>query len=99
MLEIRHLNARYHSSSGVVALVLKFDSDSVFEASVTRQMCARLSVGVQFSAPYAHHILGKAECPWRTLWDNASAMLHSMSVPNSMWSCAVSTIVYLSNRT
>jgi hypothetical protein len=56
MLEIPHLDARYHSSSGVVALVLKFDSDSVFEASVTRQVCARLSVGVQFSAPYALHM-------------------------------------------
>jgi hypothetical protein len=62
-------------------------------------MCARLGVGVQFSAPYAHHMLGKAERPWRTIRDNASAMLHSMAVPNSMWSCAVNTVVYLRNRT
>jgi hypothetical protein len=54
---------------------------------------------MQFSAPYAHHILGKAERPWRTIWDNACAMMHSMSVPNAMWSCAVSTIVDLRNRT
>jgi hypothetical protein len=26
-------------------------------------MCAHLGVGVQFSAPYAHHMLGKAEHP------------------------------------
>jgi hypothetical protein len=58
-----------------------------------------LGVGVQFSAPYAHHMLGKAERPWRTIRDNTFAMLHSMAVPNSMWSSAVSTIVYLRNRT
>jgi hypothetical protein len=31
----------------------------VFEAAVARRMCAHLGVGVQFSAPYAHHMLGK----------------------------------------
>jgi hypothetical protein len=71
----------------------------VFEVVVTRQTCARLGVGLQFSAPYAHHMLGKAERPWRTIRDNASAMLHSMAVPNSMWSCVASTVVYLPNRT
>jgi hypothetical protein len=57
-----------------------------------------MGVGVQFSAPYDHHILCKSERPWRTIQDNASAMLHSMAVPNSMWSCVVSTGVYLCNR-
>jgi hypothetical protein len=62
-------------------------------------MSARLGVGVQFSAPFAHHMLGKAERPWRTLRDNASAMLHGMAAPNYRWSCVVSTVVYLRNRT
>jgi hypothetical protein len=44
-------------------------------------------------------VLGKAEHPWRTIRDIASAMLHSMAIPNSMWSCDVSTAVYLRNRT
>jgi hypothetical protein len=96
---IKHLHARHHSSSGAFAPVIKFDSGYVFEAAITRQMCTHLGVGVQFPAPYAHHILGKAERPWRTIRDNASAMLHNMAVPNSMWSCAVSTVVYLRNRT
>jgi hypothetical protein len=26
-------------------------------------------------------------------------MLHAMFVPNNMWSCAVSTVVHMSNRT
>jgi hypothetical protein len=43
-------------------------------------------------------MLGKAERSWRTLQDIASALLHSMSVLNSMWSCAISTVVYLRNR-
>jgi hypothetical protein len=30
--------------------------------------------------------------------DNASALLHSMSVPNSVSPCAISTVVYLCNR-
>jgi hypothetical protein len=79
MLEILHTHARHHSSSGAFAPVLKFDSDHVFEATATRLMCGRLGVGVQFSAPYAHHMLGKAERPWRILLDNASTLLHSMS--------------------
>jgi hypothetical protein len=99
LVDIKHLHASHHSQSGAFAPVIKFDSDYVFEAAVTRQMCARLGVGVHFSAPYAHHMLGKAERPWHTIRDNAFAMLHSMAVPNSMWSCAVSTIVYLRNRT
>jgi hypothetical protein len=44
-------------------------------------------------------MLGKAERPRRTIRDIACAMMHSMSVPNAMWSCAVSIVVYLRNRT
>jgi hypothetical protein len=99
MLDIQHLHARHHAHSGAFAPVIKFDSGFVFEAAITRQMCARLGVGVQFSAPYAHHMLGKAERPWSTIRDNASAMLHNTAVSNSMWSCVVSTVVYLLNRT
>jgi hypothetical protein len=98
LLDTKHLHARHHSQSSAFAHVIKFDSDYVFEANVTRQMCAHLGVGVQISAPYAHHMLGKAERPWRTIRDNASAMLHSMAVPNSMWSCGVNIVVYLRNR-
>jgi hypothetical protein len=31
--------------------------------------------------------------------DDESTMMHNMFVPNSMWSCTVSTVVYLRNRT
>jgi transposase InsO family protein len=95
LLDIKHLHARHHSQSGAFAPVIKFDSDYVLEPAVTRHMCARLGVGVQLSAPYAHHMLGKAERPWRTIRDSAAATLHSMAVPNSMWSCVVNTDVYL----
>jgi hypothetical protein len=44
-------------------------------------------------------MLGKAERPWRTIHDNAFAMLNNMADPNSMWSCAVRTVVFLRNRT
>jgi hypothetical protein len=71
----------------------------VFEVANTQLMCTRLGFGTQFSAPYAHHMLGKAERPWRTPRDCASSMLHAMSVPDSMWSCAISTVVHLRNRT
>jgi hypothetical protein len=46
LLEISHLHARHHSSSGAFVPDLKFDSDSVFEATTTRLMCGRLGVGV-----------------------------------------------------
>jgi hypothetical protein len=92
------MHARCHSLSGAFAPILEFDSDSVVEAAVTRHMCAKLGVGVHFPAPHAHHMLGKAERPWRALWDNADAMLHIMHVSNSMWSCAVITVAYLRNR-
>jgi hypothetical protein len=63
VLELRHLHARHHSQSGAFAPVIKFDSDSVFEAAPTRQICARMGFGVHFSSTYAHHMLGKAERP------------------------------------
>jgi hypothetical protein len=62
-------------------------------------MCTRLGLSTQLSAPYAHHMLGKAERPWRTLRDCASSMLHAMFVPNNMWSCAIRTVVHIRNRT
>jgi hypothetical protein len=40
-------------------------------------------------------MLGKAERPWRTIQDDAFAMLHSMAVPNSKWSCVVNTVAFL----
>jgi hypothetical protein len=46
MLEIQHLHARHHSQSSAFAPVLKFDADFVFEALMTRQMCARMGVDV-----------------------------------------------------
>jgi hypothetical protein len=47
LLDIKHLHARHHSQSGAFALlVIKFDSDFVFEAAITRQMCAQVGVGV-----------------------------------------------------
>jgi hypothetical protein len=46
LLDIKHLHARHHSQWGAFAPVIKFDSDFVFEAAVTRHMCARLGVGV-----------------------------------------------------
>jgi hypothetical protein len=45
-LELRHLHARHHSQSYAFAPIMKFDSDTVFEAVPTRQMCARMGVGV-----------------------------------------------------
>jgi hypothetical protein len=96
LLEIQHLHARHYSHSRAFAPVLKFDLDFVFEAAVTLD---GQGVGVQISAPYAHYMLGNAERPLRTIRDNASAMLHNMAVPNSMWSCVVSTDVNLGHRT
>jgi hypothetical protein len=71
----------------------------MFEVVARLRMCACMEVGVEFSAPYAHHMLGKAERPLHTIRDNAFAMMHSMSVPNSIWSCAINTVVHLRNRT
>jgi transposase InsO family protein len=99
LLDARHTHARFHSQQRAFAPFLKFESDSVFEAANTQLMCTRLGFSTQFSAPYAHHRLGKAERPWRTLRDCASSMLHAMSMPNSTWSCAINTVVYLRNRT
>jgi hypothetical protein len=76
VMEIRHAHARHHSSSGAFAPILKFDLDSVFEATATRFMCCRLGVGVQYSAMYVHPMLGKVERPWRTLRDNVRSELH-----------------------
>jgi hypothetical protein len=100
LLDARKTHARYHSHLHAFASFINlFDSDSVFKASDTQLMCSRLGFCTQFSAPYAHHTLEKAERSWRTLRDCASSMMHAMFVPNSMWSCAINTIVHLRNRT
>jgi hypothetical protein len=76
------------------------DSDLVFEAAATRQMCGRLVFGVQISAAsYAHHMLGKAERPLRTIRNNAPTMMPIIFAPNSTWSCTLNKVVYLRNRT
>jgi hypothetical protein len=36
LMDIKHMHARYHSQSGAFAPVMKFDSDSVFEAEAIR---------------------------------------------------------------
>jgi hypothetical protein len=36
LLVIKHLHARHHSQSGAFVPVINFDSDSIFEAAVTR---------------------------------------------------------------
>jgi hypothetical protein len=95
LLYARNTHAMCHSQHHAFAPFIKFDSDSVFEASETQLMCTRLGFSTQFSAPHDHHMLGKAERPWRTLLDCAFSMLHAMSVPNNMWSCAISTLVLL----
>jgi hypothetical protein len=56
MLEIRHMHVRYHSSSGAFAHALRFDSDFVFEASMTRQICTRLGVGVVLATLRSPHV-------------------------------------------
>jgi hypothetical protein len=71
----------------------------MFEAANTQLVCTRMGFNTKFFAPYPHHMLGKAERPWRTLRDSASSILHAMSVPSSMWACAISTVVHLRNRT
>ena len=63
LLEIKHIHAKHHAQTTAFAPLLKFDSDTVFEAAETQSMCAKLGVGTQFSAPYAHHMLGKVERP------------------------------------
>jgi hypothetical protein len=62
-------------------------------------MCSRIGVGVQLSSPYAHHMLGKAKRPWRTIHDDVYVMMHIMSMPKSMYLCAVITVVKLRNLT
>jgi hypothetical protein len=99
LLDTHNTHARYHLHVLAFAPFMKFDSDCVFDASNTQLMCSRLGFCTPFSAPYAHHMVGKAERPWRTLRDSASTMLHAMFVPNNMWSCAIITLVHLRNRT
>jgi hypothetical protein len=60
---VRHTHGRYHSQAHAFAPFLKYDSDSVFETANTQLMCTRLGLNTQFSAPYAHYMLGKAERP------------------------------------
>jgi hypothetical protein len=97
--DARNIHARCHSQLGGFARFIKFDSDYVFNSAETQFICTRLEFNTKFSTPYTHHMLGKAERPWRRLRHCASSVQHAMFVPNSMWSCAISTVVHMRNRT
>jgi hypothetical protein len=93
-------DARCHAQLGALAPFTNFDSDSIFESAERQLMCTKPWFNTKFSTPYTHrHILGKAERPWRPLRDCDSSMLHAMFFPNRLWSCAISTVVHLRNRT
>jgi hypothetical protein len=98
-MEVRHIHARFHYESGAFAPAPKFDGDAVFEAAATCRIFWKMGVGIQFSAPHPHQMMGNEERLWHTLRDNASAMMQNMYVPSSMWSCAVNIVAYLRNRT
>jgi hypothetical protein len=94
LLDARHTHARFHSHLHAFAPFLKFDSDSVFEAANTQLTCTRLAFNTQFSAPYAHHMLGKAERPWRTQCFTQGLCLTTCGHARSaQWSTSVTVLI------
>jgi hypothetical protein len=60
LLKIKQFHAKHHAQTHTFAhVVLKFDSNTDFEAAETQSMYPKFGVGTQFSALYAHHMLGK----------------------------------------
>jgi hypothetical protein len=79
-MELRHLPAMFHCEYGVIAHVLKLDSYSVFEVAATRMMCRKLGVGIQFSTPYSHHMLGKRNAARAHCDEYCYVIVHCMTM-------------------
>ena len=78
--------------------VLVSDGALEFKSKLFRGLCTSNGIKQEFSAPYTPEENGKIERAWGTLTGMARCMMVTAGVPKEFWPFALSTAVYLKNR-
>jgi hypothetical protein len=99
LLEIRHSHALYHSSSDAITLSLNLTRTR----SLRPLLPVKCVLGWVSVCSFPRHMLTTCSARQNTrgaqFGTTRRQCYNSMFVPNSMWSCAVSIVVYLRNHT
>lgn len=78
--------------------LLRADNGTEFANALVRQLTENGGFKFLTSAPYTPQQNGRAEREMRTIVESARTMLHAANLPTRLWAEAVSTAVYLLNR-
>jgi hypothetical protein len=95
---IKNIQAAAERKSGKKLLMLRTDRGGEFTAADFGNYCAQLGVRRQFTAPYMPQQNGVVERQNQTVVGAARSMMKAKSLPGVFWGEAVSTAVYLLNR-
>ncbi|KAE9332807.1 hypothetical protein PR003_g14330, partial [Phytophthora rubi] len=88
----------YEKQWGERLMCLRSDNGTEFVNKDVTRICTLNGIMHQRTVPYSPQQNGVAERMNRTIMEKARSMLHYKSVPTEWWAEAVSTAVYLINR-
>jgi transposase InsO family protein len=77
---------------------MRTDHGGEFSSRTFEEFCADNGLQCHFSAPYSPQQNGVVECRNQTVVTMASSIMKAHNVPNWLWEEAVTTVVYLLNR-
>jgi len=95
---IKNIQAAAERKSGKKLLMLRTDRGGEFTATDFINYCAQLGVRRQLTAPYTPQQNGVVERRNQTVAGTARSMMKAKSLPGVFWGEAVTTSVYLLNR-
>jgi transposase InsO family protein len=95
---IKHFQAHAEVESGRKLRALRTDRGGEFTSIEFGEYCANLRVGRQLTAPYSPQQNGVVERRNQTIVATARSMMKAKGVPGRFWGEAMSTAVFLLNR-
>jgi len=78
---------------------IRSDNDGEYIAKVVKNFVKDEGINHQWSSAYVPQQNGRAEREMRTIVESARSMLKTRNLPNVLWAEAVTTAVYVLNRT
>ncbi|GMF45584.1 unnamed protein product [Phytophthora fragariaefolia] len=96
--KLKEFNAFYETQWGERLKCIRSDNGTEFVNGTVAELCRRNGIMHQRSVPYSPQQNGVAERMNRTIMEKARSMLYYKGVSTEWWAEAVSTAVYLINR-
>ncbi|UYV81527.1 hypothetical protein LAZ67_20001435, partial [Cordylochernes scorpioides] len=87
-----------YTQTGNKIKVLRTDNALEFKSDNFADLCKRLGIIHEFTAPYVHEQIGRIERDNRTIVEAARSMLNSRNLPGFFWAEACNTATYILNR-